>query len=59
MKTMTPEEYSAMKRKESKHRYYIRHREEILEKQKAYYREHRDQRKEYMRKYRGQAEPKE
>lgn len=48
---MTPEEYTAMKRRQARHRSYMKHRAERLEYQKAYNREHKDKRREYQREY--------
>lgn len=48
---MTPKEYAAKKRRESRRKYYLRNRDRLLDYQKKYDAAHRDERREYNRKY--------
>ncbi len=48
---MTPEEYSAIKRKERRRQYYIDNRERILARNRNYAKAHREEIKEYHREY--------
>lgn len=48
---MTPSEYAIQKRRERQRQYYRDHREERLAYRRQYYQDHREQIREYQRRY--------